>query len=293
MASATPARPKPAEAGRTFLTGVFAKLPEEQRGQVMAVLESAEAAEALALAGTGVLAQQEFSRKMDSLSEREKALAGWRDELATWKAGKEGDFKHYEALTARATELGYGSAQEMVEDLGEGASRRNVEQKPLKLPDNLVTSEVLAQAMQTLEQQALPVMVALNQLAIRHFRTFGEELDQMELINDPSVQKEGLRGVYDRIYGDRYLAKADEKKKADDKVLRESIRTEERAALVKEMGGHRMPYPTGRRDPAAIDVIDPSMPRDPAVKSDPTQFSVEAAVTHYETLGQQREQHGA
>lgn len=290
MAPKTTARPKPAEAGRTFLAGVFEKLPEALRTQAMGVLDAAEAEEALAIAGEGYLRQDEFSRRMDEVAAQNKALATWRDDLATWKSGKEAELAEHKALIAKATELGYTSIQEMVDDLGENgaASRHPTRPAPVKLPENLVTSEALQESLLKLEQGALPVMTTLTHLGIKHFQVFGEALDLDELVTDPEVQKLGLRGVYDKLYGDRYLQKAKEKATADEKAIRDAAFAEGRDAARKEFGQQgRMPYPT--RQASSLDVIDPSVPEDQR-KVDPSKFTVDEAVAHYTQLEARREQ---
>ena len=72
------------ESGQTFMAGVLAKLPAEQRAQAEAVFNNAEAKEAVTLIGDSVLARSDYSRNMDASGEKETALTDYYTRLDGW-----------------------------------------------------------------------------------------------------------------------------------------------------------------------------------------------------------------
>ncbi len=71
--------------GKTFLEGILEKIPADKREGVKALLEVEDVLEA---AGGGALMQDEFSRAMAALQDKENGVKVWRENLTDWHQEK-------------------------------------------------------------------------------------------------------------------------------------------------------------------------------------------------------------
>lgn len=213
------AAPTVAERGKSFLQGVMDKIDPARKAHAEALLEDAGLLEYI---GAGALRQDEFSRSKDALAQETARLNTRKSELDDW----------YENKAKPAVER----AQHIIETGGaDPALDPEGDPKVAALDPVKLNAEIDARA-RTLaaglvaesERNAIPFIAELNDLSMRHYATFGEQLDTKALTADPRVfdGKHGLRGTYDAIYGERYTAR--------DKAARDKELADARAAGATE-----------------------------------------------------------
>ena|SRR3990172_3165621 len=258
---------KASEAGKSFLAGVLAKLPESLRGQAETVFAAADAESALEVMGTGALAQPEINRKLDEirqqnegLRQQEVELTAKFDELNAWYDVNQKALEDYKVLKAGVT-------------------------PPKDPPKDPSPMDIRTQVEAIINEQARDY-VALSAFMMtqggRHYAMFQEPLDGMELLANPKLGKPiagqpgkvfSLENAYQEKYGDRLAARQKEAEDARIKKLVDEGMAEER----RKAPSH--PFPI-RQEAAAIDLI-PSGGK----SSDHT---VDSAVALYEQLSQAR-----
>lgn len=158
------------ELGKQFLSDLLARVPEESRAALAAVVEDEGIA---TFAGEGVLRQQDYSRSMNDLSAKHQELTTWYD------ANK--------AALAAATQGRTGD--------------------PTPQPTGLAMADV-EKVITERERGVATYIAAATDLSLKHFQEFGERLNLTELLADPEVTKLGILGVYDRKFAGRYQEKA-------------------------------------------------------------------------------------
>ncbi len=237
---------KASEAGKSFLAGVLAKLPESQRAQAEAVFAAAEAESALEVLGTGALAQPEINRRFDDLKKKETELDGWHAQLTEWFEQKKTDLTELDALRGSRADAS-ASAN------GRSASGQatNGHQSGLDA-SKFISREDFEKTLGDTERGALTFFNELNRLSFRHFQTFGEVLDTTPLLQDRRLRDLGLDGVYKDLHKDQLAQKAEAARLAEI----EKIRGEERTKLQAELAATHHPYPVRGNEPSTLDGIE-------------------------------------
>lgn len=258
-------------AGKTFLAGVLAKLPEGLRGEATKVFEDATLQAEI---GTGVLAQSELSRQLDDLrtktdelntkktelDEREQSLTAWHEQLTGWHATNKTALDEYNRLKKEGKLPGGGGNPDP------NANR--------SVAEGTLTEEKLAEQIKMQNAAFLGFEVDRSRILREHFQRFNEIVDVEPLLRHPQIKEVGLVGVYELVHADRL-----KKHKEDaEKAAEERIRADERQKVLA--ANQQMPYPTptGVGSGSPLDALE-------ANKKEPV---VDAAVTEYNRLQQQR-----
>lgn len=222
--------------GKTFLAGVLAKLPAEQRAPVQTAFEAAESAAALEALGGGVLAQAEFSREMDGLT-------AWKKQLDDWFAEKQADLTELSELKAgKRTLTGVPVVPAVVPAAAAAAAAA---------PAIDFDAEFNKRIGRT-EQDAIAFFAELNQLSQEHLHRFNEVLDTRALVTDKRAQQLGLRGVYHELHKEQITARAD----ADKKVYEDKLRAEGAAAARAAMASTTQPFPITGNEVSSLDALE-------------------------------------
>lgn len=242
------------EAGEKFLAELLAQVPADQQAQVREAL--APTVETL---GAGALRQSDYSRAMDEVRQTQAQTEAWKQELDGWYAQNQARLTAQPTPTTTAAPITTAS--------------------PIQSPANVLTREDLTRELAGREQAAIAAIVHTNELSGRHYATFKEPLNIQALMADPDISKLGLPGVYDK----HYKAKYDELAK---KAEETRIEAEVQKRLTAQRPSH-MPYPTGPREPSALDrleqsLLNPPDPSKPVQAPVGSQHVVDAAVAEYE-----------
>lgn len=235
---------KGAAAGSAFLTGVLGTLSAEDRAKGEAALQTLQAlggGAVVAAIGDGTLAQTEFSRLTNDLTEQRTALETLEQQLADRDA----------ALTKYHGELTewYAGNKELL-DAGKKA-KVTPNPTPTPIPPAGLTAEQLDERIRIEQAGFLGFQRDQNQLEREHFGRFNEFLDLDALLKHPEIRNVGLKGVYDLVYKDRLTEHATATQKAHDDKLRA-----EGAAAERERNA-QMPYvtPTGAGSGSPLDAL--------------------------------------
>jgi len=256
------------ESGQSFLAGVLAKLPTEQRAQAEAIFNAAEAKDAVTLLGDGALARSDYSRSMDSLREKESALTEYYTRLDGWytdnkaaldaaRAGGGGDPAPGPAPAPAPAPAAGGNVALTQDDI-----RR-------------IANDAINEA----GRDYIAVSAFLATQGARHSHLFGEPLDMTELVANPKLGKP-VYGQPGRVYSlqDAYLEKYGERiqqkhKEAEDKRINDEVDKRWAERLKQTQSGH--PFPL-RQESSPLDVLQ--------TKEGPAQHTLDSAVAEYERL---------
>src|SRR5262252_1525613 len=121
------------ESGQSFIQGVLAKLPESQREAAKQIFESAEAKDAVTLAGDGALARSDYSKHMDSLRDKETALNEHYERLNQWYDVNKTALQEAKDARDRASSAGGGGTRRSI-------SRRSSSRRCSHPPSRATTS---------------------------------------------------------------------------------------------------------------------------------------------------------
>lgn len=250
-----------------FAQEFLAKLPEADRGAALAILEKAEAAEAVQFLDTGAKRQSDYSRHLDTLRAQTQDLERRDAEVR----------QIHEAQTAW-----WNENRQFVEAGRAALGRPTPQPTPApaeaNLPADVLRKDEVERLFNERDQMNLGVLAATNQLVARHHAMFGEILDTAELLGDPRSRQIGLVKAYEEKYAERITAKHTADETARINQLVETRLAEERRNLAS-----RPPYPVGgAADLSPLDALTGSQ------RPDPTQFSAEAAADEYAQLAAKR-----
>ncbi len=256
---------KASDAGKAFMAGVFAKLPEGVRGQVETAFAAAEAEAALEVIGTGALAQPEINRKLDELRAKETEAQQKLESLNAWYSENKAALDEYVAIKPEYDDLKAKGGHPPVTP-------------PATPPDpRKVAEDVINEA----GREYVNVSAWLAGKAVEHSLMFNEALNVMELVSDPRLGKPisgqpgrvfSLQDAYTSKYGERVQQKA---KEAEDKKFNEEVErrmAEER----KKLTGQPFPLRDGQPSPSVLDVL--KTPDGSAA------HTVDTAIAEYERL---------
>jgi hypothetical protein len=231
---------KASEAGKSFLAGVLARLPEALRAQAEATFAAAEAESALEVLGTGALAQPEINRRFDEIKKKETELDAWHGQLTEWFEQKKTDLAELDALRAKP------APTPELRPNGQPTPNGHVD------PSRFISREDFDKTLAAQERGALAFFDQLNQLSLRHFKDFGEVLNTTPLLTDRRLAQLGLEGIYQELHKEQLEARA----KAAREAEVEKIRQEERTKLQAELAGQHHPYPVRGNEPSTLDGIE-------------------------------------
>jgi hypothetical protein len=252
---------KGAAAGKTFLTGVLAKLPEGLRGEAAKIFEAVELQAAV---GDGTLALEDFTRQSNDLQTRQAELDAIKADLESKESRL--DTWHGELTSWYATN----------KDLVERGKRPVTPTTPTPAaptPPGVLTEDAWTERMNLERASYLGFTRDQNQITREHFAKFGEIIDLEPLLRHPSIAQVGLMGVYELVHKDRL-----DKWKTDTTAAdRAKIETE--AVRKYQESQAQMPYPTptGAGSGSPLDAL--------TAKANPV---VDSAVEHYNRLQQER-----
>jgi hypothetical protein len=221
------ATPKQAEAAKTFLEGIVAKLPADKqqafRDQFM--VEDA----VLSAVGDGVMARSDYSAQTQQLKRDRDALDAYYAENSP--------------KVERANKLLERFPDGVIPDDFGTEPPPPPAAKPVDVAaiEQVVLGKV-GKRVEDSERGAAAFMAKLTDMSNKHFATFGEHLNTSEMVNDPRVYEVGLDGLYQEKFRDKYQAKAD----AELNAKIEAAKKEGRDAAVAELraAGGQQPYPT-------------------------------------------------
>lgn len=234
---------KASDAGRTFLAGVLAKIPEDQRAQVEAALTASE--EALTVIGAGALAQSDINRRYQEITEKTR-------EIETLQAQVQADYdRNTEWWTANQAKLAE------LDRLKAGNPNPNPNPPPPALdPAKYVDRETFEKTMRAEQMSAANAVALMATLAIRHSHDFNEVLDTRELLQDPKLGSQrpdggiyGLEDAYRTKFGEKLTAKA---QAAEDARIKQRVDAE----VAERMKGlPQTPFPIKGTGTSPLDVI--------------------------------------
>lgn len=258
------------ESGQSFLAGVLAKLPPEQRAQAEAIFNAAEAKDAVVLLGDSTLARSDYSRSMDQLREKEQALTQYYERLDGWYA------ENKAALDAAASR-GNGGI--------DPAPTPSPAPQPQPAAGGMVgltqddIRRIANDAVNEAGRDYIAVSAFLATQGARHSHLFGEPLDMTELVANPKLGKPiygqpgrvySLQDAYLERYGERIQKKQQE---AEDKRINDEVDKRLGEKLKATQSGH--PFPL-RQESSPLDVL--------TTKEGPTAHTLDSAVAEYERL---------
>ena len=245
---------KALETGKSFLSGVLAKLPEGLRNKSLTeILAATEASDFLTTVGDSTLARSDYSRFMDELKAKEEAVLADHQKLTDWWNGHQ----DYDQIKAERDRLKAGGVTPPVDD-------------PPTDDKKFVDLETFNKVMQETQQSAVAYMNTAVHLTTKHLHQFGEVIDPNDLVQLANQKRISIVDAYQQKYGERLTAAA---AKAEEDRINKLV--EDRVA--EERRKHpEMPYPLRNQSPSVLDSMTPDR--------NPAEFTVDAAVAEYNRL---------
>lgn len=238
---------KASDAGKAFMAGVLAKIPDETlRAQVETAFNDPRSEEALVVVGAGALAQPEINRKFTELEEAQAALTTKRAELeevqqkqVNWWSVQEPKVRAYDEIKPEYDRLKEGKDPVGVDEAALTAMRK-------EFGDQLAG----------IQREGVNLMAFMSELAVRHYAEFQEKPDLQALLADPNIGKPlgdgrtyGLVQAYETKYGPQIKERHDKVEQARiDKLVDEKL-----AARMKDAPG---PFPLRNQAPSALDILE-------------------------------------
>lgn len=262
---------KASDSGRSFLDGVLAKLPEDQRATVRAAIEANEGA--LEVLGSGALGQAEINRQFTELTKQRETLESQRTELV---AQGEKLTSWYDANKGALDD--YLAHKEVIEKLKTGNGGTVIENKGL-------TAEEVAAMMEARDRAFAGAFALGTNLSAAHLHMFNEPLNMQELMADPKVgtvidrasgKVYGLQDAYNAKYGEKV---AERHKAIEDKRIKDLVDQGVQERLKALPQNQQAPYPL-RDSGSPLDAL--------TADRKPSDYSVDSAVAEYNRLQQAR-----
>ena len=258
------------ESGQSFLAGVLAKLPVEQRAQAEAIFNAAEAKDAVVLIGDSTLARSDYSRSMDSIREKEQALNEYYTRLDGW-------YTENKAALDAAHSNGNGYVEPSAQPTGPAAGGNvALTQEDIR--------RIAQDEINTAGRDYIAVSAFLATQGARHQHLFAEPLDMTELVANPKLGKPvygqpgriySLQDAYMERYGERIQKKQQE---AEDKRINDEVDKRLSERLKQTNSSH--PFPL-RQESSPLDVL--------STKEGPAAHTLDSAVAEYERLVQAKQ----
>ena len=259
--------------GKAVLTEWISKLPEADRAAAQAIVDKAEAQDAVKHVGESALRQSDYSRVMAELQEKVTKEDAYHTELETWATTKAAELKALQDYKALHPEQPAGGTHVPNNpDPATATIQSAAPADPTKTRDEIVTQ--IRKEMDAREQDYAAFLAESQPLGIRHFQQFGEVLDLRKLMTHPEIGKVGLKGVYDIVFADQLRAKVDAAKAAEVKAIEEAAYARARSDLLAQ-GAVVFPPPTDGGSPLEV------LGRKPAEGTPPIDLA-RAATQEYE-----------
>lgn len=226
---------KALDAGKEFLAGVLAKLPESVRGQVETAFNDPQAADALVAIGSGALAQSDINRKYQEIQTKQAELDA---AIATAQEDYQKNVDWYKTTSAELETL-------------RAAARGHTPPPPAPPPaaPTGLSREDIDKILAERDQGYAGVLGLATTLAAQHLKNFGEVLDGNELINFAKEKRLPLAEAYKQKFSEQITAKAQAEEKARiDKLVEERLQAERR--------NHQQPFPIRSQEPSVLDVLE-------------------------------------
>lgn len=258
---------KASDAGKSFMAGVLAKLPEAARGQVETIFASADAAGALEVIGTGALAQPEINRQLDDLRKKSTELDDLRDRNVTWFTENKAALDEYLKIKPEFDTLKAGGV---------------IVEKPTSSGP---TKEEIAQALDQRDRSFAGALALSMDLSAKHMHMFAEPLNTTELFSDPKIGKvDAATGQYYGLqdaYNAKHGARVQEKLTANEAARIQKLVDEQVAQRMKGLPQNQQhPFPLRDPSPSPLDAL--------TAERKPADFTVDSAVAEYERLNAAR-----
>jgi hypothetical protein len=269
------------ESGQTFMAGVLAKLPAEQRAAAEAIFNAAEAKEAVVLIGDGALARSDYSRNMDTLREKEQELTAYYTNLNTWYSDNKAALDAAVAARNGGSTGGTGNGTGTPPAGGTPPADGKPPAGHAYDPDEV--RRIADEAINAAGRDYIAVNSFMLTQYGRHVALFGEPLDMTEITSNPKLGRPiagqpgrifSLQDAYNERYGERVAAKV---KEAEDKRFNDEV--EKRLAERIKATSSTHPFPL-RQEASPLDVL--------STKEGPAAYTVDSAVAEYERLQQAR-----
>jgi len=258
---------KASEAGKLFMAGVLAKLPEAARGQVEAVFQAAEADAALEVIGTGALAQPEINRRLDEARTKMEEADARLVELNNWYTPNSAALEEWKVIKPEYERLKAGT----------GNGNGNPNPSPKSFTEDDMKRTALG-VVNDAGREYVGVSAWIAAKAVEHLHRFQEPLDTMALVANPKLGKPipgqpdrvfSLNDAYQEAYGAKVAAANTAAEEARITKLVEDRLAEER----KKFTGH--PFPLASESTLPIDTLnDPNRPK----------HTIDSAVAEYDRL---------
>jgi hypothetical protein len=249
------------ESGSSFLAGVLAKLPQEQRAQAEAIFNAAEAKDAVLALGDGALARSDYSRSMDQMREKEVALNEYYTKLDGWYADNK----------AALEQARLGGGPDPAPDPAPAGAGGMISATEAR--------RIAEEAVNEAGRDYIAVTAFLTTQGGRHAHMFNEPLDMNELVANPKLGKPvigqpgrvySLQDAYNEKYGDRLKAKHQEQ---EDKRINDEVEKRLGERIKQSTSTH--PFPL-RAESSPLDVL--------STKDGVAAHTLDSAVAEYERL---------
>lgn len=230
---------KAVEAGKTFLSGILAKVTDPgAKAHVEALMADQTF---LTEVGGGALGQSEVSRQLQDLAtrtqelndrqavldEQQESLTTYRGTLDSWYEGN----KDTLSVGIAAKKAGWKP--------GATVPPNGTGNPPVTTPPaGTLTEEQFNERMTGERLAFLGFTADANEIQREHFGKFNEIIDIRPLLVHPQIKDLGLKGVYGLVHKERLDKHATDTQKAHDDKLREEGAAAARAAMAQ------MPYPS-------------------------------------------------
>lgn len=235
---------KKVAAGKSFMAGVLAKVPESKRAAVQALLEDPDAQEALDLVGSGTMLQADYSRMANEVKVGEEKNKTWKTQLDDWWNAKNAELNKLTVdnalLREGRTPAGEGEPEPAAAAAAAAAALRTPAVDLTGYVKKEDVERTINERVTAASQQVVPLVTVLNKLSMQHYKDFGEILDTDALVAHARATQTPLdKGAYESFAKDKLDEKA--KKKHDEEIAaaRKAGAEEARAAI------QTTPYPIG------------------------------------------------
>lgn len=268
------ADPKKVERGKTYLQAVLAKVPEDKRAAVAALLDVEDAVE---LVGDGLLMKADHSRAMAEAQQEAEKAKGWHGELNKWWVEKQDEITKLKVENEKlklggGTGGGAGAGGGGGEGGGAPIQTQAVDLSGYVKKEDVATeiNKRVAQA----EASVVPLVSVLSTITLKHFKDFDEVLDVNALIEHCNKTQTPIdKGGYESFAKEKIEAKALKAREA------EIAAAEKRGEEKGRQAAAATPYPMATSEPTTLSGLD---------KSKQAEYGVAAAVNEFNKMVGQR-----
>lgn len=242
------------ERGRTYLTELLARVPEDRREGVLEVLQ---ADDILDHVGDSVLRQSDYSRGMDEQRRATEALAadvakyqGLYDDNVRWRASQADKVTKMEAENVRFKTM--LTADPLLDpEGGDDPSRTPLHPNGVDLKDYVKREDAekqLKERLEETERNGIQLMAMISSIQTRHLKDFNEVLDGQELFEHATKTNLPLPAAYQDFIKERVEESRETAHKEEIKRAKEEGRIEALRAPV-------LPHVLENSEPTVIDVL--------------------------------------